>query len=362
MKPLANAKTEMVSDSSLSIGNHKEMQGGSVVDDTRSSSLSDIDDGLDNDHDDDPTPKPDKPPTEIDSEAETERIDDSPHRLYKQKNIVLSSGTQEKSPSKLIYSTTIGEDGEVTVDQPAEDTPSRLPPNGASNGLIPSHAEPQLDSSTEEFTDSLGKKRKRSEDGTPSEDADAPLRKRTGSIKSDMNMNTPQSPEATVEPAEANEALPEDDADEIMNDPETQIDDGAVEDILENEMKPAAFKGKKGKKGKRKGKKVKEKEEGTERVEDAAELEGDNPDAIQSLEGDVFEDDDNDGGEEIEDAEAVARNEEERKCCSTGVGLNRGNLNLTKLQKRRKCPRWIPLAPSRSSSQPSKTGILAHSL
>ncbi len=74
----------------------------SIVDDDRSSSLSDIEDGLDNETLESTISAGLKGPTEIDSEAETERIDESPSKSQNQKDIFVSSGP---SPSKLAQST-----------------------------------------------------------------------------------------------------------------------------------------------------------------------------------------------------------------------------------------------------------------
>ncbi|EDN06115.1 predicted protein [Histoplasma mississippiense (nom. inval.)] len=75
----------------------------SIADDARSSSLSDLDDALDNDHLDIESPKLEKLASEIDSEAETERIEESPSHPRNRTNIVLNAANHEGKPVPMAY-------------------------------------------------------------------------------------------------------------------------------------------------------------------------------------------------------------------------------------------------------------------
>ncbi|CAG7943342.1 unnamed protein product [Penicillium salamii] len=205
-------------------------------DDGRSSSLSEIDDVSDNEPSDFEDPIKSDKPMENDSEAETERIEDSPHNVRK-RDIVLSAGSAGPSPSKLHQSTTLDDvDDDALM---ADDSPTKRR-SSKNNGLTDDI--PDLGDS--ELPDSIGKKRKRVEVGdettTGLGDEDEPMKKRRNSIKSDLSDpiddDTPLSPE------------PLDDT-MAMNDDDTPADDAPELDL------PVAppIKGKKGKKSKRKG-------------------------------------------------------------------------------------------------------------
>jgi hypothetical protein len=235
----------------------------SVGDDDRSSSLSEIDDTLD--HEDD-SPVSHKLAAEIDSEAETERIDESPNIVRTRKDIVLSAGGYENSPSKLAQSTTYDE-MDVDEETPAtEDSPSKPPRSTKSNGItaLTKESTPNdADDKSPVSLESAGTKRKRSEagddSGTVSGDEDRPARKRRGSTTSNVPGDEgidEGADEATI-PADAADDLPE------VNEPSN---DGtpAAEEPQDNEARPVPSKGRKGKKGKRKGKKTKEIDEDQE--------------------------------------------------------------------------------------------------
>jgi hypothetical protein len=209
-----------------------------IDDDGRSSSLSEIDDVSDNEPSDFEDPiKSDK--LENDSEAETERIEDSPHNIRK-RDIVLSAASAGPSPSKLHQSTTLDDvDDEALV---ADDSPSKPRRSSKNNGLTDDI--PNLGGQGEfEFPDSIGNKRKRVEGGdeTGTELGDEePLKKRRSSIKSDllsdpMDDDTPLSPEPLDNPLDLNE------------------DGTLVDDVPESDLPVPPSKSKKGKKGKRKG-------------------------------------------------------------------------------------------------------------
>ena len=128
----------MAVDPALTNGQEDLFANNSLGDDDRSSSLSDIDEHMDHDQLDDSSPISQKLPAEIDSEAETERIDDSPNAVRTRKDIVLSAGGYENSPSKLAQSTTYDEmdvDDGVTL---TEDSPSKPPRSTKSNGIVAS--------------------------------------------------------------------------------------------------------------------------------------------------------------------------------------------------------------------------------
>ncbi|CEO58600.1 hypothetical protein PMG11_03312 [Penicillium brasilianum] len=220
-----------------------------LMDDGRSSSLSEIDDVSDDEPSDyDDSPKPERQ-LENDSEAETERIDDSPHNIRK-RDIILSAGgtgSAGPSPSKLHQSTTLDDvdDNEHLVD----DSPSK--PRRPSNNNAIDDENAELDDV--ELPDSIGKKRKRVEAGdeTGTElGEDEPLKKRRSSIKSDLSDpiddDTPLSPEPMMD----DEPAP------IMD------DELAVDDIPESELPVVPSKG-------RRGKKVEETTEPIDEIDDA---------------------------------------------------------------------------------------------
>ncbi|KAI2791497.1 hypothetical protein POX_c04358 [Penicillium oxalicum] len=206
-----------------------------LMDDGRSSSLSEIDDVSDDEPSDfDESPKPEKQ-LENDSEAETERIEDSPHNIRK-RDIVLSAagiGSAGPSPSKLHQSTTLDDvdENEHTVDD-SPSKPRRSSKNHASDSEIP-----DLDES--ELVDSAGKKRKRVETGdeTGTEHGeDEPVKKRRNSMKSGLSDplddDTPLSPEPVMD-----------------EEPATLMDDGVpIDDIPDAELPVVSSKGKRGRK------------------------------------------------------------------------------------------------------------------
>ena len=93
------------------------------LDDGRSSSLSEIDDVSDHELSDYDSPKLEKAAPENDSEAETERVEDSPNNDRLKRNIVLSA-SNGPSPSKLAQSTTY-DDVEDDEEHVADDSPSK---------------------------------------------------------------------------------------------------------------------------------------------------------------------------------------------------------------------------------------------
>lgn len=278
-------------ESTITNGERNPYLDDPLMDDGRSSSLSEIDDVSDDEPSDfDDSPKPEKQ-LENDSEAETERIEDSPHNIRK-RDIILSAGgggSAGPSPSKLHQSTTLDD---VDDDQhPVDDSPSK-PRRPSNNTAIDDE---NADIEDVELPDSVGKKRKRVEAGdeTGTElGEDEPLKKRRNSIKSDLSDpiddDTPLSPEPMMdeEPAPLmDEELP-------------------VDDIPESELPAVPPKGRRGKKGKRKARKFGDTDTGIEDIADDSLGEVEEPPEPV---------------DEADDAEAAARVEEE--CKSFDVAL-----------------------------------------
>jgi hypothetical protein len=291
----------------ISNSSHDLLADGSLVDDGRSSSLSDIEYVSSQEPSDDELalPKPDRGIAEIDSEAETERIDDSPrNNIRARKDIVVTANRLENSPSKLAQSTTY-DNVEDDEDAELEDTPSKARRSSGNDddALAEEFDEPPAFDDPSRFLpprDLAGKKRKRlhSGDDTGTEAGeDGPLKKRRASLKSDLGED-----EAVVEPPLSPE--PVDDGlklNEVSN-RDTPADETPDRDISTT---PAAARGKKGRKGKRKGRRIKDMDEETDTggVEPGTEGAPDDP----------LPDDEDAGeaGEEGDDAEAVAKSEEE---------------------------------------------------
>ncbi|KAJ5479349.1 hypothetical protein N7530_004858 [Penicillium desertorum] len=151
-----------------------------IDDDGRSSSLSEIDDVSDNEPSDFEDPIKSDKPVENDSEAETERIEDSPHNIRKH-DIVLSAASAGPSPSKLHQSTTLDDvDDEALV---VDDSPSKPRRSSKNNGLTEDI--PDLgDLGDSGLPNSLNKKRKH--ETVPELGDEEPTKKRRSSIKSDL--------------------------------------------------------------------------------------------------------------------------------------------------------------------------------
>ncbi|KAJ6121772.1 hypothetical protein N7512_004237 [Penicillium capsulatum] len=234
-------------ESTVTNGERNAFLDDPLMDDGRSSSLSEIDDVSDDEPSDfeDPT-KPEKQ-LENDSEAETERIDDSPHNVRK-RDIVLSAGP---SPSKLHQSTTL--DDMDDEEQVVDDSPSK--PRRSSHNVL---ADQSLELDDVDLHDSIGKKRKRidaaDDTGTELGD-DERLKKRRSSIKSDLSDplddGTPLSPEPIEDEPIEDSAAPNDEELPTEGTPEANHPAGPP-------------KSKRGKKGKRKGRKAADANDGTE--------------------------------------------------------------------------------------------------
>ncbi|KAJ5082041.1 hypothetical protein N7532_011084 [Penicillium argentinense] len=271
-----------------------------LMDDGRSSSLSEIDDVSDNEPSDfEDSPKPERQ-LENDSEAETERLEDSPHNIRK-RDIVISAGSAGPSPSKLHQSTTLDDVNEEDEEEEEEEEEEEVPvADDSPSKRRPSQNNGVLDESLEldemELPDGFGRKRKRVEAGddeTGTEIGDVePIKKRRSSIKSDLSDpiddDTPLSPEPMM-----------DDPTAINEDDEIPVDD-----LPESELPAASAKGKKAKKGQRKGRRS---EDGDEEMETVGDL------AVEDVPEDALGEDEEpvDRVEGPQSAETAARVEEE---------------------------------------------------
>lgn len=281
-------------ESTITNGERNPFLDDPLMDDGRSSSLSEIDDVSDDEPSDfDDSPKPEKQ-LENDSEAETERIEDSPHNVRK-RDIILSAaggGSAGPSPSKLHQSTTLNDvddDEHLVDDSPSK--PRRLSNNDAMD-------DDNVDLDDAELPDSVGKKRKRVEAGdeTGTElGEDESLKKRRNSIKSDLSDpiddDTPLSPEPMID-----------------EEPSPLIDEELpADDILELELPAVPIKGRRGKKGKLKARKPRHGEEEMKTSDTdtgIADVADDNLGEVEEPAEPV---------DEADDAEAAARVEEECK-------------------------------------------------
>ena len=293
-------------DQSASNGN-SNLPFDPLGDDGRSSSLSEIDDVSEQEVSDDESLQLGKPPTELDSEAETERIEESPSHARTRRDIIVSASRFESSPSKLAQSTTY-DDLEDDDEGDVEETPSKSRALSNKNGLAHSGDEPSVPEDHGRLPsppDLAGKKRKRVQSGddtTAGTTDEEPLRKRRGSLRSDAGEDTPkvapQSHEATEDPSKLDAPSPQ---------------ATPTEDLLEEDVAVPASRTRKGKKGKRKGKKTKDGDDETENgTAEAAEEQADEDEGGDAADG--------------EDAEAAGKSEEECKfdeCCKLVSFLTR---------------------------------------
>ncbi|KAH1398539.1 hypothetical protein KXV51_000547 [Aspergillus fumigatus] len=273
-------------DATITNGDQDLLLDDSLMDDGRSSSLSDIDDVLDNEPSDyEESPKPEKLAAENDSEAETERIEDSPNH-FRRTNIVVSS--YGPSPSKLAQSTTY--DDAVDGDDQIEDSPSK--PRSKPNGILES-AEDILGLEDSTLSEGTGKKRKRPESGADVEgetgDEGEPPQKRRGSVKSELS--DPPADDSALSPEPIEEVI------------KANEEDNPADDLPESDLPTAPAKNRKGKKGKRKGRKTR----------DTADDDMDSGALETGAEGPVDDGDDEniERGEDADDGEAATKLEEE---------------------------------------------------
>lgn len=190
--------------------------------DDRSSSLSELGDASDDQ--DEPTPRP-AASLDIgdnDSEAETERLDNTPQKAARTtlEASLASEYTYHKSPSKLAHSKTIDQTEDAHLD--VTDGP-RL--GRANDGNAALHAL-SLAASSEAagFADGVGRKRKRpsEEVSTPEEQAEEPMRKRSGTAKDSVQHESRR---------DAVESVEQVDPDDEMETAEERISQLAQEEI-----------------------------------------------------------------------------------------------------------------------------------
>lgn len=316
-------------DPSLSNGHGRDTRIVSLHDDDRSSSLSDIEDGPEHEQLEEDVPKQSQPQTEADSEAETERIDDSPNKLRKQKDIVLSSTTFEKSPSKLIHSVTMEVDGadiERALNGPVNDI-SSSPLASKSNGYADALVKAQFTETVREARPSVEastKKRKRtgSEGDASSQEGveEQPLRKRTGSVKSDAQ-HEPLSSEEELSVMAVEDRMSLEPAEEDDDEIETITEDVMAADEEGVDAKELSTKIQNTRRGKRKGRKSREAEDDLlEPAEEQGAQEAPSLDLhVTRAENGSDVEDVAEPEEEEDDAETRAKNEEE---CSLTRPLN----------------------------------------
>ncbi|KAF9894239.1 hypothetical protein FE257_007741 [Aspergillus nanangensis] len=275
-------------DSTVSHGGQNLLLDHDLIDDDdgRSSSLSEIDD-MPSDYE---SPKAEKLGPDNDSEAETERIEDSPNRFRPgPTNIVVSSTGLNPSPSKLAQSTTYN-DIDDEEDHMPDDSPSKPRPKNERLGETADET-PGLDDST--LSDGLGKKRKRlgSGDyaGTEIDEEDEPPQKRRGSVKSDLSDPPAEDIALTPEPME--EELPK-----------TNEEDTPADDIPESDLPAPSVKGRKTKRSRRRARRTRDADEDADGAVDTG--------AEGGLD-DHAGDEDAAERDEVEDGEAAAKHEEE---------------------------------------------------
>ncbi|KAF5860685.1 hypothetical protein ETB97_001253 [Aspergillus alliaceus] len=261
-------------------------------DDGRSSSLSEIDDVSENMVFDLESPKPEKIIAENDSEAETERIEDSPNHIRLRRDIVVSATSHGPSPSKLAQSTTYDEVEDE--DHLPDDSPSKP---RLKNNQVPDLGEETPGPEDSALSEGIGKKRKRAgstdELGTELDEEDEPPQKRRGSLKSDLSDPPADDIVLTPEPIE----------EPIEEPPKSNEEETPADDIPESDLPAAPTRGRKSKKGKRKGRKTRDADEDADMaLETGAEGGGD----------DILGDEEAaERGEEGDDGEAAAKLEEE---------------------------------------------------
>ncbi|PGH08295.1 hypothetical protein AJ80_07891 [Polytolypa hystricis UAMH7299] len=308
------SRLQDASDRLLVNGHDTRFLDDDMADDARSSSLSDIDETLDTENIYDESPRAERLESEIDSEAETERIDDSPNHTRNKTSIVLSAaGTYGTSPSKLAQSTTyddLDEEGNK-----AENSPSKPPRYGKSNGIAAGDDTASVIGRRHSLSTSrevIGKKRKRlnsGEDSGMDMDEDEHVRKRRASLP----------PDGPVDETLIDVSLPLVDSENPPKNSEGSNDEAfPTDETPDIEPTDLAPRGKKGKKGKRKGKKIKEVDDEVERESVApGEPEGNGaPEDQQNEEEEPAE-----AVEEVDDAETVSKIEEEYMRKTTAMDL-----------------------------------------
>jgi len=277
-----------------------------------------------------------------DSEAETERLENSPHDQRKQKDVVLSSQaesrTYERSPSKLQHQFHIDaeDDDDDDVDDLSDDEGSfdKSPKSieGVEQG--PTTATTSLEDSSGEgkelatVSNAASKKRKRSllpdHGAMNGNDLDEPARKRTGSVgapadeyaiddsaslNGDAEMSNPISGNVSdVESLDAEED--DEDGNPEQTNEEIGVDDGVIDAADLAEISSPEIERHKGRKKRRSSghdPEDVEAEHGEQPIEEPV------SNSLHHQTGDMEEPEDT-ADAEGDEAEAILRNEEERKC------------------------------------------------
>ena len=297
-----------------------------MLDDDCSSSLSEAPD-TDSLHE--PERKPTNNTGDADSEAETERIEESPQKQRRNHNIVLSmrNNIADKSPGDLVREP-IG-DG-VDPDKRFEGTqiPSVQATETGQKQASPLQSSTKINSQTPEVlgastSEHGGRKRKRSTPSSlsPNDDSkhDEPATKRTGSVKIESNGTARSSSELSyhsdgvarsigeAEEEEGEEEEGEDREDVLRDNEDAANDDKTSNDAQDISKLQFGSKTRKKVKGKAKNKRIYG-EEFEDSMQDGSE---------DHYEREVLDDDQIlEPAEEAEDADAVARNEEDE--CESG--------------------------------------------
>ncbi|KAH0545066.1 hypothetical protein FGG08_000837 [Glutinoglossum americanum] len=337
------------------------IQNGDGTIDDGSSILSDVEDGVaDEDDRQHQNGTLSETAPENDSEAETERLENSPQRIRKRRNVILSSEESvksiERSPSKLANETVLEDINHTKVDDISTDYDVPMGgtdqqeileqnANGAekidednlsmtgtskSSGADPdpTTAPTSLDSAGEGTKvasppEIVGKKRKRTSprnrSGSNDIEGDEPARKRTGSIKGDANGNEadkqenrgPDDPD-TVKYNGTNMKANAVNGDDVHREPESN-DKGATERDCEPSAITKATKSKKGKRKEKKSKSAAQSRPGVDRTDSADVADIDEANGEEPGSRNVEEATNGQEGHEgdADEAEAILRNEEE---------------------------------------------------
>jgi len=319
-----------VSATDLHLANGAILPGTTVAEgDDQSSSLSDIDDGPDEeDADDNVLPLGDVP-AQDDSEAETERLENSPQKLAKHKNVVLSSALREpgRIPDRLMQHSMDEQlkdnEGSTSVQSIGHVDAVYRGINNGDSGLRARSISVLLAESCDDnksvplMPEIAGKKRKRTspriQEVYDESEKSEWVRKRSAPFKSESNANS----------LSRQNSLSDQDIEEHQKELEATGSDIDTEQANDDEKAVKATvqtfpstKAKKGKTGKRKGKKIREglssgtAQSNTMAVDDGYSVDdGQVPNAenIEEEEETAMVEGD---GEEVE-AEVAARTEEE---------------------------------------------------
>lgn len=176
--------------------------------DDRSSSLSELGDASDDQSEPTPRPLPAPDIGDNDSEAETERLENTPRKLTRTATdtSLASDPVYQRSPSKLAHSKMVDENGNTHLNA-ADDArlgKSSIDGNAALHAL-------SLAASSEAagFSEGVGKKRKRpsAELDSPEEQAEEPARKRSGAAKDLVQNEHPDDVVDSSEQADVEEEL-----------------------------------------------------------------------------------------------------------------------------------------------------------